>query len=216
MGRIVFVLWIFWLFLTPNIAFGADHFPAPVPTSSSSVYLGYIQIEGVDAEIGDEVAFYDPTGVLCGQARITVPGQYGLVPIYGDDFTTKDVDEGAVYDDELTVIVWDNSENRELKDSCLILTGGDPQGSEFFHVSDPPPVWRNNEGFALDIDTVLLIGDVDGDCTVDLRDAVVALEIIGAYEISQDVATRSDVNADLIIGLHEVIYILQKISGIRQ
>ena len=200
----------------PGIALGLDHFPLPISTSSSSVYSGYIKINGVDAGEGDEVAFLDTDGVLCGHTRIGTAGQYGSFPVYGDDFTTVDVDEGAKSDDILTVIVWDISEKRELRDACLVLTGGDPQGSEFFQASFVPPIWRIDQGFALDIDTVSPIADVDGDCRIDLEDVILALKIIGGYEILQDVVGGSDVNADLRVGLHEVIFILETISGIRR
>ena len=55
-------------------------------------------------------------------------------------------------------------------------------------------------------------GDVNGDGSVDLADAVLALQIIIRESISLP-GQWHDVNGDLVIGLEEVVYILQKMCG---
>jgi hypothetical protein len=59
-------------------------------------------------------------------------------------------------------------------------------------------------------------GDVNGDGSVDLADAVLALQIAVGLEPSGDVRLDADVNGDGEIGLEEVVYVIQSIAGLRQ
>jgi hypothetical protein len=59
-------------------------------------------------------------------------------------------------------------------------------------------------------------GDVNGDGSVDLADAVLALQITVGLEPSGDVRLDADVNGDGEIGLEEVVYVIQSIAGLRQ
>ncbi|MEA3414962.1 MAG: Ig-like domain-containing protein [Thermodesulfobacteriota bacterium] len=58
-------------------------------------------------------------------------------------------------------------------------------------------------------------GDIDGSGTVDLRDAILALKVSVGIS-GGDVYPDRDINEDGKIGREEVIYILQKVSGLRQ
>jgi len=58
-------------------------------------------------------------------------------------------------------------------------------------------------------------GDVDKDGNVDLTDAILALQVIAGIEPTTQVYKEADVNGDGKIGIEEVIYILQKFSGLR-
>ena len=60
-----------------------------------------------------------------------------------------------------------------------------------------------------------LLGDVSGDGTVGLEDAILALHVLSGIASSQSINLNADVNGDGRIGLEEVIYILQKVSGLR-
>ena len=66
----------------------------------------------------------------------------------------------------------------------------------------------------------LLKGDLNNDGAVNLADAILALKAIGGLNpvgMRFDYATfGTDVNGDKKIGLAEVIYILQKVAGVRQ
>ncbi|MCX8023404.1 MAG: hypothetical protein N2745_11610 [Syntrophorhabdaceae bacterium] len=129
----------------------AGHFPEPTPTNTASFFFGDFKINGVDARVGDEVAFFDPQGVLCGLYVVRVPGKYGRVPVYGDDPSTQSIDEGAKAGDVLTVKIWDSSTGTELEGPELSLTKGFYGGS-----STPsliPPEWQGDTDFALNIDT---------------------------------------------------------------
>ena len=44
---------------------------------------------------GSVVRAYDPQGVLCGEFTVDSAGRYGLMPVYRDDATTPNIDEGA-------------------------------------------------------------------------------------------------------------------------
>ena len=58
-------------------------------------------------------------------------------------------------------------------------------------------------------------GNVNGDATVDLKDAVRALQILAGYtEFSDKIYKSADVNCDGYISLEEVIYILRKTGGL--
>ncbi len=66
----------------------------------------YIIVYGTgDLEVGDVVTFFDPEGTLCGKWVVRDKGAYGLMAVYGDDPTTKDVDEGVLEGEVLTIKV---------------------------------------------------------------------------------------------------------------
>ncbi len=54
---------------------------------------------------GAMVRAYDPDGIQCGEFEVTFPGAYGLMPVYRDDWTTPDVDEGADPGDPISFTV---------------------------------------------------------------------------------------------------------------
>jgi YD repeat-containing protein len=60
----------------------------------------------------------------------------------------------------------------------------------------------------------VLEGDVNGDGTVNLEDAVLALQLLSGTG-PNDVNHKSDVNGDSKIGMAEVFYVLQNMAGLR-
>jgi len=58
-------------------------------------------------------------------------------------------------------------------------------------------------------------GDLDLDCTIDLEDAIIALQVMTGTASAAAVHIEADVNNDGKIGLQEVVYILQEVSGLR-
>lgn len=64
-----------------------------------------------------------------------------------------------------------------------------------------------------------LPGDINGDHTVDLKDAILAMQaltgVVPAEILPDYAASGVDVNGDNRIGLTEAIYILQKGGGLR-
>ena len=59
-----------------------------------------------------------------------------------------------------------------------------------------------------------LIGDIDSNGTIDLQDAIRALQILAGLKPA-DINQYSDINEDDKIGIQEAIYILQTISELR-
>jgi hypothetical protein len=97
-----------------------------IPTDRWVEFYGLATIDGIAAEPGDEVAAFDPDAVLCGVYYVDVPGEYGLMPIYGDDPATTDVDEGAEPGDPIAFMIWDASERQELTATHVVHTGPEP------------------------------------------------------------------------------------------
>jgi len=58
-------------------------------------------------------------------------------------------------------------------------------------------------------------GNVNGDDKIDLTDAILALKVLAGISVSQTVNLNADVNGDKKIGNEEVVYILQKVAGLR-
>ncbi len=87
---------------------------------------------GAPLPSGSVVDAYDPDGILCGSWYVTSPGRYGLMPVYRDDFTTPEIDEGAEPGDTLTFLVngmptmtsaqpiW--TENGDRREVCLTVS----------------------------------------------------------------------------------------------
>ncbi|MFH1481828.1 MAG: right-handed parallel beta-helix repeat-containing protein, partial [Pseudomonadota bacterium] len=58
-------------------------------------------------------------------------------------------------------------------------------------------------------------GDINNDLHVGLTDAIIAMQIISGITPAQTAYKDADVNGDGTIGVEEVIYVLQKMAGIR-
>ena len=189
----------------------AGHYPVPISTNTWSDYLGTFRINGEDAQPGDEVAFFDPQGVLCGLFVVKDSGQYGFLHVYGDDLTSLNVDEGARLEDVLIVRVWDASAGLEYFGTNVVLSPGniEPPSPQI------PPVWVSGGQFSLNIDTTTHFGDIDNNGKLGLSDALLALQIVSGGQYQGAVPPGVDVNSDNRIGLQEVVYILQELAGLR-
>jgi parallel beta-helix repeat protein len=58
-------------------------------------------------------------------------------------------------------------------------------------------------------------GDVNADCALDLKDVIIAIQLMSDVAPSSSIDVRADVNGDGKIDLSEALYILQKILGLR-
>ena len=101
------------------------HFQVAAMTSRSVAVYGTLTINGLPAEVGDEVAVLDPAGVICGQFTVTTPGQYGFMSVYGDDGGTT-ADEGAQPGDVLRFRVWKAATGVEVDAVATVVTGTQP------------------------------------------------------------------------------------------
>ncbi len=63
--------------------------------------------------------------------------------------------------------------------------------------------------------TKLLSGDINSDRAIDLRDAVMALQILSMMPLSSPPSKRASIKGNAKIGVEEATYILQKVAEIR-
>ena len=87
----------------------------PVPTNAAGTLLGTVTVGGEPAQAGDWVAAFDETGVCAGATEVVLNdgASYVSLPIYGDDATTPDVDEGMGGGEGFTLRLW-RSANGEI------------------------------------------------------------------------------------------------------
>ena len=79
-----------------------------IPTSDYMFFRGEVRFNGQEAPIGTIVDAFDPDGKHCGTWQVDSLGYFGMMPVYGDDFTTGSIDEGAENGDLLTFRINDH------------------------------------------------------------------------------------------------------------
>jgi len=72
---------------------------------SVSFYCGENIFLDAPLPIGSVIDAYDPDGVRCGTWYVSETGKYGFMPVYRDDFTTPDIDEGADPGDTISFFI---------------------------------------------------------------------------------------------------------------
>jgi len=82
--------------------------------------------------------------------------------------------------------------------------------------SSPNTIYAGTGGSGVFVytDTSGTQGDLNGG-GVDLADAILALRILAGIPVTEAINLNADVNGDKKIGMEEVIFILQKVSGLR-
>ena len=99
---------------------------------SSGTFLGQATIDGVSGDEGDWSAAFDEDGNCAGATALTINNSLAYInmPIYGDDNTTPDVDEGMNGGESFILKIWDSSENAILEYStsfdCWYNNNGAP------------------------------------------------------------------------------------------
>ncbi|KPA16105.1 secreted protein containing Cell surface receptor IPT/TIG domain protein, partial [Candidatus Magnetomorum sp. HK-1] len=124
-------------FLFINSAVYADHFSSPEIISPNFMkIIGYLKINGLDAEPGDEVAVLDSNQIILEHTVVTANGEYVLT-LFGDDLNTE-IDEGFQASETISFLVWDKSEQSEIvvEDSMLTPVDREYPGLEV-HSFDP-------------------------------------------------------------------------------
>jgi len=58
-------------------------------------------------------------------------------------------------------------------------------------------------------------GDINADAAVNLTDAIIAGKVVAQQPVSQQIYFDADVNDDRAIGTYDLVFILQKIAGLR-
>jgi len=87
----------------------STHFNSPNISYQVCNYIGQVNINNTPAAIGDEIAIFDPQGILCGHSQVSTPGKYGVIHVYADNPQTDHIDEGASPGDTLSFKIWDQS-----------------------------------------------------------------------------------------------------------
>lgn len=129
----------------------SSHFLSPVATPVSCDYYIHLSVNGLPADLNDEIAFFDPQGNLCGLYQVENNTENIIVHVYGDHSDTP-LDEGAMPNDMLTIRIWDHSESKEYDHANLMLSSIAPD-SQFFSPGSVPPVWQAEKGFAIAVNT---------------------------------------------------------------
>ena len=104
------------------------------PTSESGVFRGQATVNGVVADAADCIGAFDEDGNCAGAASlIDQPGAaYIILPIYGDDLLSGDVDEGMNAGESFTLMLYDASAdevlplNPDTSFACWQNTNGTP------------------------------------------------------------------------------------------
>ena len=90
---------IFGFFSLGVIAVAQEY---PIPTPQSVDFYGKAYINDNPVKKGTVITAYDWDGVRCGKFVVKREGHFGFMPVYGDDPTTPDIDEGASPGDIIT------------------------------------------------------------------------------------------------------------------
>ena len=115
-----FPLIVFLVFLLSNLSY-AGHWAVPLESPTLMHIAGTLSIEGLDAQVNDEVAVFDSAGMLIGLSVVGSPGFYEDVPINGDSASTSAEDEGAASGEALNIKVWSVSKSKEYSGGELRL-----------------------------------------------------------------------------------------------
>jgi len=129
----------------------SSYFSAPVTTPVSCDYYIHLSVNGVPADLNDEIAFFDPQGNICGLYQVEQQNETIIVHVYGDVGFTQ-LDEGALPNDELFIHLWDHSAAKEYAHDHLLVSSITPD-SQFFSPGLIPPIWQAEKGFAIFVDT---------------------------------------------------------------
>jgi hypothetical protein len=84
------------------------------PTNLSMFIYGTASLDGNPAPVGSRITVWTSSGVLVGEETVEKVGEYGFLPIYGDDITTPELD-GALMGDELILKVNGHSISQSIR-----------------------------------------------------------------------------------------------------
>ena len=98
----------FILTMTPAALWAQPAEWEPTPTNAAGTLLGTITVNGAAAQAGDWVAAFDEGGNCAGAVEVILNAGQSFIslPIYGDDATTPDVDEGMSGGEAFTLRLW--------------------------------------------------------------------------------------------------------------
>lgn len=86
-----------------------------------NIYTEYLEINGQPIKPGTIITAKDNQGNYCGEYFVQKEGMIGIMPIYRDDFTTVDIDEGAEPGEDITIFI----DKFQLPEKIKWTTNGD-------------------------------------------------------------------------------------------
>ena len=104
-----------------------------------------------------------------------------------------------------------HSAARTVAMTVLLLYGSAAQASERESTAGSLLTGSSSDESAL----VSIAGDVNGDGLVDLKDAVIGLQVCAGITPTDALYLSGDVNGDGIVGVPEAVFGLQMVSGLR-
>lgn len=180
----------------------------------------------------DEIDFE----LLTNQPHVVQTNIYSNEPLGAGNPQFVSYESGLITDYHIYEIRWLPNQVSWCIDGNLVRTETNhvPTGPMNFHLNIwvPGPNWTAaydanlhytldkdlNELFWMSVDSVsiqsIFPGDVNGDSVINLIDAILALQVLGGMK-PDNITRAADINWDDKIGLAEVTYILQKVSGVR-
>lgn len=168
-------------------------------------------IDGLASNHGDEVGIF-AGNLLVGAFTVTTAGRYGLLHVYGESF--PGAGDGAAQNQLLTIRIWDTSISREIAVPSSGLSSS--VLGTLQQISLPPHYIGMKAGYNLNINANSIIkGDVNGDGSIDLADAIIALKAVAGISPITAVRLEGDVNGDGRIGVEEAMYVLQHLARSR-
>ena len=144
--------------------------------------------------------------VTYGKNTFVAVGQAGIIYTSSDGITWTSRTSGT--SQHLLSVTYGNKSFGAVGVSGIILT------------SSEGIVWKSQASSMTrsfwGITTIHLLGDLDDDGFFRLQDAILAFQFLSGLNPAIAVSSVADVNGDGKIGLAEMIYILQKVAGMRQ
>ena len=174
------------------------HWDSPMAQPTYASFWGNAILLGVAVQPADEVAAFDVDGTLCGHYVVSDEGNYGPMLVYGDDPATPE-DEGAETGGSLTFKVWSGANQQEYVAEATVITGA--------------TTWSDQATSNIDLNGVVIAGDLNNDGTVNLADALTGLQVLAGVNPSMPPLKEADINGDGRIGIQEVISTIQIISN---
>lgn len=124
-----------------------------------------------------------------------------------------DTDGDGQTDHFVTVVAYNDAPTRKY--GCLNTWDNQIHWFQFAEmgVGQQWGIWG---GWSFNILLQIAPGDADGNGVLELRDALLALQVISNMDMAITVTSQSDVNSDGRLGLEEAVFILNRVSGLNE
>ena len=182
-------------------------YPIPINTNTTLKFFGMDMAENPET-IKTETYTFNPTPtIISGLPSATTADQNFTITISGNGVLAYKYSlDGGAWSEETPDVTPIELVNMAEGLHQLEVIGKDAYGNWQDTANATVSNWEIN---------IVLTGDINDDGNIDLADAVLALQVACRIPVSQSIYQAADVNDDGKIGVEEAIYIIEKISGIR-